>query len=207
MENFDLMARSYDTDIRVERSKAIADAVRSCVVEGHKKTAMEYGCGTGLVGIQLINDFNSILFVDSSSEMIAQVEKKLNALENSACSALYGDFTKTVPSGLKVDYIFSSLVLHHIANTEAILSNWFELLNNGGHLLIVDLDKDDGSFHAKHPDFDGHNGFEQEKLAEIAKSVGFVNVVAKTFYHDIKVINDRGNPYSLFIMDAEKNTL
>ena len=39
----------------------------------------------------------------------------------------------------------------------AILLSLYKLLNDDGKILIVDLNIDDGSFHAESPDFDGHN--------------------------------------------------
>lgn len=204
MENFDLMARDFDTDPRIKRSIAIADEIRLHVADGHNKSALEYGCGTGLVGFQLINDFRSMLFVDASKGMIEQVKQKLIALNKPENAAMCCDFLTEIPQNLKVDYIFSSLVLHHIKDTGAILSRFFELLNDSGHLLIVDLDADDGSFHAKHAGFDEHNGFEQASLIETAKNVGFFNVHAKSFYFGKKVTNEKEIPYSFFLLDAQK---
>ena len=204
MENFDLMAKDFDTAERIKRAKAIAGEIRLHVHDGDKKSAIEYGCGTGLVGFQLIDDFREILFVDSSSGMIEQVRQKLSDLEKRTDCAICCDFMTDVPKNIKADYVFSSLVLHHIRDIEIILTRFYDLLHKSGHLLIVDLDADDGSFHAKYPDFDGHNGFEQLNLIEIAKKVGFDKVEAKSFYFDKKKIKGREVPYSLFILDAEK---
>ncbi len=49
----------FDTDRRIERSTKIADEIRARIVDGRNKTAMDYGCGTGLVGLRLVNDFTS----------------------------------------------------------------------------------------------------------------------------------------------------
>lgn len=204
MENFDLMAKDFDTDPRIKRSIAIADEIRLHITDGHNKSALEYGCGTGLVGFQLINDFDTILFADSSKGMIEQVRQKLIALNKPENAAMCCDFLTEIPQDLKVDYIFSSLVLHHIKDTKAILSRFFELLNDSGHLLIVDLDADDGSFHAKHPDFDEHNGFKQAALIELAENVRFSNTYVKSFYFGKKVANEKEIFYSFFILDAEK---
>lgn len=204
MENFDAMAKDFDTDPRIKRSIAIADEIRLHITDGHNKSALEYGCGTGLVGFQLINDFGTMLFADSSNGMIEQVKQKLRDLKLPEDSAICRDFLTDAPQNLKVGYIFSSLVLHHIKDTKVILSRFYELLNDSGHLLVVDLDADDGSFHAKHPDFDEHNGFEQSALIELAKNVGFSKAEAKSFYFGKKFANEKEIPYSFFILDAEK---
>ncbi len=54
------------------------DAVN--VVGGNEKSALEYGCGTGLVGLHLINDFKTLVFADSSREMLKQAEQKLGRI-------------------------------------------------------------------------------------------------------------------------------
>jgi len=69
---------------------------------------------------------------------------------------------------------------------------------------MVDINSDDGSFHAKYPDFDGHHGFEQSTLTSLAREVGFKKVDIKTFYHGHKTVNGKTNPYSIFILDAVK---
>jgi len=199
MEDFDKMAAGFDTTRRIERAKAIAGEIRSHITLGHEKSALEYGCGTGLIGFQLIDDFDSILFVDSSPAMIEQVKQKLLGLYKSADNAICYDFMSSVPPDMKVDYIFSSLVLHHITDTKGILSRFYDMLNDGGRVLIVDIDVDDGSFHSEYPDFDGYNGFEHEGLAELAIAVGFGAVDIRTFYCGSK----GGKEYSLFILDAK----
>jgi len=204
MEDFNLMAKDFDTDRRIERAKVIADEIRQHMHDGHAKSALEYGCGTGLVGFQLINDVESMLFVDSSAAMIEQVKQKLHSLGKSTDCADCHDFMVDVPNDIRADYIFSSLVLHHIKDTKAILSRLHGMLNNEGHLLIIDLNTDDGSFHAEYPHFDGHHGFEQPSIVSLATEVGFKKVGIKTFYHGYKTVNGNTNPYSLFILDATK---
>ena len=203
MENFDLMAKDFDTNKRTDRAKVIADEIRRHIL-ADEKSAMEFGCGTGLVGLQLADCFKTLLLLDSSVEMVHQVELKLERLNNPAISTLCCDLLNGAPQNLRADYIFSSLVLHHIVDTEAILRCFHSILNDEGHLLIVDIDKDDGSFHAKYPDFEGHDGFNHSALRSSTLSTGFSNVKIETFYHDSKTFNGKESPYSLFILDAIK---
>jgi len=204
MENFDAMAKKFDTDRRIERAKAISDEIRLQVLDGRNKSALEYGCGTGLIGFQLICDFKSMLFVDSSVGMIEQVKQKLLNAGKPADSAILHDFMESVPQNINVDYIFSSLVLHHIKDTKTILSRLYSVLNNEGHFFMVDINTDDGGFHAKYPDYDGHNGFEQSFITSLAKDVGFRKVDIKTFYNGSKIFDGKDKPYSLFILNAQK---
>ena len=204
MENFNAMAKDYDTQPRAVRANTIADKIRTRITSGQEKSAIEFGCGTGLVGLQLLNAFISLNLIDSSPEMINQVNQKLENLNTQTASALCCDLMNTIPEIPPVDYIFSSLVLHHIQDTETVLRRLYSLLNHGGHLIIIDIDEEDGSFHAKYPDFEGHNGFNHAALGALAKKAGFANITIETFYHDSKTHNGKENPYSLFIFDAVK---
>ena len=69
---FDQCAKSFDTDKRRARAKVIADAMRRHM-GGHGGVAMDFGCGTGLVGLELADLFASVTFVDSSQGMIVEV--------------------------------------------------------------------------------------------------------------------------------------
>lgn len=58
----------------------------------------------------------------------------------------------------------------------------YSLLTSPGYLCVGDLDKEDGCFHGQ--DFIGHNGFDWEDLASIAKAVGFKNIRFRNFFHN-----------------------
>jgi len=204
MNVFDLRAKDFDTDARIERSTLFANEFRLHINNGDNKSAMEFGCGTGLVGFQLLNCFNSVLFVDSSRGMIEQVKRKLIILEKSTEIAVCCDLMKDSPNEFNVDYIFSSLVLHHIKDTKTILSRLYTALNKNGHLLIIEINADDGSFHAETPNYDGHNGLDQSILVNLALEVGFREANTNTFLHGNKIVNGIEKTYSFFILDAMK---
>jgi SAM-dependent methyltransferase len=65
------------------------------------------------------------------------------------------------------DVAWSSMALHHVQDLEGLLRSVAGLLVDGGRLSIADLDEDpDGAFHADKVDFDGHHGFNRQRLAE-----------------------------------------
>jgi len=197
MADFDLLANEYDTDKRIKRSKEFADEIRMYITDGHKKSALEYGCGTGLVGFNLIYDFDSVIFVDSSVNMIEQVSKKLLSLGKTSCYARCCDFLTEIPRDISVDYVILSLVLHHIEDTKTILTRFYGILNSGGHLLIIDKNGG-GKYYANNPDIDGYDGFDQSFLSELIREIGFFIVESKTFWHSSE--NENG----IFILDAQK---
>lgn len=66
-EKFNLIAGRYDTPERIETARIIADTISAYAQDGKEKSAIDYGCGTGLVGMELLGDFKSMLFVDASA--------------------------------------------------------------------------------------------------------------------------------------------
>ena len=203
MENFNTMAENFDTARRIERAKWTVKAMRTRIERRNGLSAMEYGCGTGLVGMELAKDFESICFIDSSPGMLEQVDKKIKSLGLTTASTLCCDIMEEAINA-HFDYIFASLVLHHIDDTQGILTRLLDLLNPGGHLVVVDLDKEDGGFHAKYPDFRGHNGYCQSELIELAREVGFSGAYVETFYHGSKEHAGKVSAYSLFVFDGQK---
>jgi len=71
---FEMMANRYDTSERMQIAKATSDAIREYLVDANNKNAIDFGCGTGLVGMHLLNDFNSMLFLDTSQNCICQLK-------------------------------------------------------------------------------------------------------------------------------------
>lgn len=196
MNRFEEMAERYDTPQRAEVAGVLAAEIRKHV-NGDEKSAMDFGCGTGLVGLPLADTFGHIWFVDTSPKMIGLVEKKIEAAGLKNTSVLCGNLLEGPLPAISVDYIFMAQVLLHIPNTELVFNRMYPLLNAGGHLLIVDFDKDDSI-----QSDEIHNGFVQAELADMAKQAGFAEASAQTFYHGKNIFMRRDA--SMFILDCKK---
>lgn len=204
--SFDEYAKNWDTDRRIQRAKIIADKIGSFISSDKKYSAMEFGCGTGLISFNLYDRFRSITLVDTSKEMIDVVNSKIENYQVNNMIPCKGDILNDELIHTKYDVIYNSMALHHIKDTAAIINKFYELLNDDGYLCIVDLDEEDGSFHKEYPDFDGHNGFNQGELKKVLIKAGFNEVESETFYFDQKNIDGKMVNYSLFIMKAAKST-
>jgi ubiquinone/menaquinone biosynthesis C-methylase UbiE len=202
--NFDEDAKTWDTELRINRARKVAEHIKESIEINKNLTAMEFGCGTGLVSFNLYEEFKSIVLVDESKGMIDTLNSKLEKYKGINMVAYnLEDFNKNL-ADKKYDVIYNSMVLHHIMDYRAMIKNFHELLNQEGYLCIVDLDEEDGSFHKDHPDYDGHNGFNQGNLKKVLIEAGFKDVVSSSFYHDIKTIGDEKVNYSLFLMTGRK---
>lgn len=201
---FDDYAKKWDTDRRINRAKIIAEEIANSIDINKGCSAMEFGCGTGLISFNLVEKFENITLIDSSRSMIDVVKEKIEKYEVDNMKPYALDiFDEEIIE--KFDVIYTSMVLHHIQDISGLANKFYTLLNDGGQVIIVDLDKEDGSFHKNEPGFNGHNGFEQEELKDILSKQGFKNINSKSFYYDEKKIDDEKVKYSLFIMKAQKH--
>ena len=196
-DKFDMIANSYDTSERVQIAKVSSDAIKEYLVDTKSKDAIDFGCGTGLVGMNLLNEFRSMLFLDTSQNMLNIIDQKISDSNALNASTLCFDFETPTQPSIRADYIFMAQVLLHIQDFESVLSKLSDILNFEGHLLIVDFNKNDEVVSDM-----VHNGFDQEQLKEIMSKIGYKDIQTKTFYTGSKLF--MGQDASLFILDAKK---
>ena len=175
MNEFDDKARSWDEDpAKVERARKVAEAIRAQVGALAGLSALEYGCGTGLLGFALQPHLGRVTLADSSPGMLAVLEEKIAASGLANLVPLQLDLTVGPAPEARYDLVCTLMTLHHIPDTDAILEQFRGLLNPGGHLCISDLDQEDGSFHGAGVEV--HKGFDREDLAARLARGGFGNI-------------------------------
>ena len=197
MSTFDEMAARYETPQRVQVANTIAGVIRPHLAGCAGKNAIDYGCGTGLVGLQLAGCFGSILLVDASPQMVELVRDKIDQNGIPGASALCADFAGGVPAGLSADCILMVQVLLHIPDTKRILRQMYDVLNPSGHILIVDFDKNEAVTHER-----VHNGFVQADLADMMERIGYAKASSETFHHAARYFMNQDA--SLFLLEAMK---
>lgn len=196
-EIFDRIANEYDTLERIQLAKLTSEAIREYLVDAKNKNAIDFGCGTGLVGMNLLKDFNSMLFLDASQNMIDQIKQKIIDFKIKNVNTLCFNFENESSLNFHADYIFMSQVLLHINEIELVLSRLYDVLNVGGHLIISDFNKNEEIVSDM-----VHNGFEQEILIDLMTKIGYREIQSKTFYTGSKIFMN--HDASLFILDSQK---
>ncbi|OEH85156.1 methyltransferase type 12 [Desulfuribacillus stibiiarsenatis] len=194
---FEMIANIYDTPERVHIAKVSTDAIKNLLVNTRDKDAIDFGCGTGLVGMDLLDKFRSILFLDTSQNMLHIVNKKISDANAQNASSLCLDLETSINLDNSADYIFMAQVLLHIRDYTSVLSKLYNILNHEGHLLLVDFNKNENVVSDL-----VHNGFDQEQLKAIMLEIGFKDVQTETFYTGSKLF--MGQDASMFIIDAKK---
>jgi ubiquinone/menaquinone biosynthesis C-methylase UbiE len=201
--NFDLRAKDWDSDpSKVERARLVADAIQENVHLTSGTTAMEFGCGTGLLSFTLQPWLGHITMADSSVGMLDVLRGKIALGGITNMIPLQLDLASDPLPELHFDLIYSLMTLHHIPDTRKLLKDFYALLNHPGTLCISDLDSEDGSFHGA--GFEGHHGFDRAGLTADLKMAGFGRIHFSTVFEMEKEVDGKNRKYPLFLMVAEK---
>ncbi len=197
IEKFDQMATNYDTPERVDIANISAKAVQSAISDNtNLKTALDFGCGSGIVGLNLIENFEMVYFLDTSVNMLKVVDEKLAKQNIINAKTILLNLEEEKDLDIKVDCIFMCQVLLHIKDHLPVLEKLSKNLNPNGQFIIVDFDKN--------PNITSdlvHNGFDQKELCENLKAIGFKNATSKNFHFGEKIfMNQDAN---MFVLKAE----
>ena len=196
--DFDERARTWDDDpTRVQRARAAAEAIAAAVPLDASTRLLEYGAGTGLASQALASHVGSITLAEPSQGMRAVLADKVAVGALPADTRIWDlDLTTHAVPDERFDVIVSLMTLHHIHDLSLVVAGFAELLVNGGHLCVVDLEEEDGSFHDDDPDFDGHHGLGRTPLTEKLDAAGFNDVRFEPCYE----LEKDGRSYPLFLM-------
>lgn len=197
---FERIANNYDTPDREKIAKITANSIlKKLSPQSSAQIAIDYGCGTGLVGMNLLDAFNTVIFADASQNMINIVKKKLEESSHlnakTVCLDAENQPIQTVK--LEANTIFMVQVLLHVKEITLLLNNLSETLPPKGQLIIVDFDYNEQVISDK-----VHNGFKEDKLTQTLHKSGFENINRETFYHGKNMFMNKDA--SLFILTATK---
>ena len=199
--SFDARAATWDDDPRrLQLAADVSAALERHVPLRHDWTALDYGAGTGLLTFALAPRVRSILAVDASEGMLAVLAQKAKSTGLRSVETLRADFTQDpLPPG-PFDLVASAMTLHHVADVDRLLRQFFALLAPGGHLALADLDAEDGSFHGC---ADGvfHCGFDRVAFAKQLAAAGFHGLRFDTAARTVK----NGRSYAIFFAVARKS--
>ena len=202
-QGFDDQAATWDDDPGHEkRQVAVAEAIQEALDLRPGLSAVDVGGGTGRLSILLADQVGSVVVTDPSAGMVEVARKRIEAAGLSdRLRAVQADLTVDRLDGT-YDVVWSSMALHHVQDLDGLLRSLAGLLVDGGRMAIADLDEDpDGAFHADKVDFDGHDGFDRQGLAEQLTRAGFADVS----FVDVTTILKGDREFGLFLCTATKD--
>jgi ubiquinone/menaquinone biosynthesis C-methylase UbiE len=204
MTSFDERAKDWDADLaKVERARIVAEAICAALPLPPGLTGLEYGCGTGLLSFALQPHLASITLADTSQGMLDVLSAKIQAAKVDNMHPLRLDLSSDPLPASRYGIIYSLMTLHHIPDTDAVLRQFFALLERSGWLCIADLEQEDGSFHGQHVT-DVHRGFERQALQAKVEAAGFMDVRFSSVYAVKKMVDGVEKAFPLFLMIARK---
>jgi ubiquinone/menaquinone biosynthesis C-methylase UbiE len=203
MVDFDSRARQWDANpLFAERAQHIANAIRGRVPLHRSTHALDYGCGTGLLSFPLKDSLGHITLQDTSAGMLEVLREKIEAQGVRNMTVREGDLLAGPLPEERYGLVYTSMTLHHVPDTDAILRAFHTLLESGGYLCVADLDAEDGSFHG--PGVQVHHGFDRSDLARRAEQAGFREVRFETVFEIAKEIDGETRRYPVFLLVARR---
>lgn len=201
---FDDAALNWDTDSRIKRAKFLSLKVSEELYNTSDLSALDFGCGTGLLSFYLSDTFKEITCSDLSDKMLQVLNEKILLSKADNINTVNVNDLYDSRYENKFDVIFSSMVFHHIIDIKLEISRLCKLLKENGSLIMIDLDSVDKQFHSDCPDFDGHNGFNRREIDNVFESCGLKDISIKTVYSGQKIIGNYYIDYSLFLAKGTK---
>jgi len=197
--HFDQSALTWDlAERRVALAHAVAQATATRLPLSKAQTVLDFGCGTGLVTLELAARVASITGADTSSGMLEALEAKAEA-QGTPVHLLRLDPAGTTDLGGPYDLIVSSMTLHHIADVPALFRQFIQHLRPGGQIALADLDEEDGSFHDATLSIP-HCGFPRELIRTWLEDAGFREIRLD----QAAVTRKEGKDYPVFLATAQK---
>ena len=196
---FDEIAKNWDSsDFRLGLAKNITDKILDNIPLSKDDCIMDFGCGTGLVGLHIAPFVKKLIGADLSGKMLESFEAKAKdgSIGNTESMLLEVD---SELGALGLDAIVSAMAMHHIENPKKQFEKFSKALKSGGMLAIADLAKEDGSFHA---DNNGvyHFGFSPDELISFFVEAGFETPTIVVAY----TVKKLGRDYNILLSYAKK---
>lgn len=194
---FDKKANEWDTPQRVKFANEFVQEVEKMIQPNEQTTIMDFGCGTGLVGIGLLNSVGRVVMLDSSKAMLEVLDSKLNYEQFEKTQIIFGEINNYEKKD--IDILVTLTTLHHIENISSLFIQMGRVIKKGGELIIGELCPEDGSFH--HPEIVPHNGFDSQMLAKQLEEHNFKVIENRIYSEQIK----NNKSYKRFIIKAINN--
>jgi SAM-dependent methyltransferase len=201
VSEFDSKAATWDDDpSKVTRARLVAEAIRAATPLKPATRVLEYGCGTGLLGLALAPWVGRVTLADSSDGMLEVLGRKLAGGAAANARALKLDLEREPLPPERYELVCSLLTLHHVRDLDRVLPLLREALVPGGTLCVADLDAEDGSFHG--PGAGVHHGFDRTALGARLRAAGFGEPAFSTVGQIERPVGGVTRRFSLFLAVA-----
>ena len=169
---------NYDSPQVIFLAKETADIIKNqqMIKLDKDSVILDFGAGTGLIGLNFVNQVKHVIFEDVSKGMLDYLEYKCETQGIKNYTIFNGIIEDYNPQE-KVDLITGGMVLHHVEDLQSIFSKFLEILKPKGFVCVTDLRKNAPMFNIgghQHKHKMPHRGFIPEDLCKEMKKAGFI---------------------------------
>lgn len=151
--------------------KEYGGQVAKMLLRDSRSNWLEVGPGDGALLRDCAGDFAKVSALDVSQELITRSAENLPESLREKVTFINAETSTALKDGLKADVISCNMVLHHVPSPAAMVSDMAAMLNEGGQLLLTDLDQHDQDW-AREACGDLWLGFSPEQINDWAAAVG-----------------------------------
>ena len=171
--------KNYETPQMIEIAKEMTDNIKQWINLSRDSIILDFGTGTGLIGLNFIEEVKKVIFEDVSENMLNYLKEKLKNKNVKNYEIFLGEI-QNYKTEEKIDLITAGLVIHHVENLQNLFKSFFNLLRPKGYLCLSDLKKNAPMFDLNGPKHKmPHRGFDQEELCDELKKTGFIKTEIK----------------------------
>ena len=165
----------------------------------HRAVVGDLGCGTGQLSALVAPHVQEVIAVDGSPDMLQAARARLHEIQN--VDLRLGSLEALPIDNGQLDIALLGLVLHHVPDPAAVVSEAARVLNASGRVLVIDMLPHD---RAEYQQQMGHVwlGFPERQIKKMLAAAGF---------DDIRVyalpIDDEAKGPALFAATAAKSAV
>jgi tRNA (cmo5U34)-methyltransferase len=199
-QRFDQEAATWDENPRrVRLAKEVAETIARRLPLARNLKVLDFGCGTGLLTLNLQPLVGTITGADTSEGMLNVLRQKVRgqSLTNVDAFQLKPDNDYAIEG--TYDLIVSSMTLHHVQDLAPLFRRFRDHLRDHGWVALADLDTEDGTFHQDNHDV-FHLGFERSAFKAQLQDAGFTSLTEETAFENRR----NGRDYPVFLITGRK---
>jgi ubiquinone/menaquinone biosynthesis C-methylase UbiE len=139
--HWDKRAAGFDSDfghsIATAAERAAWDRILDLVLPAGPLDALDIGCGTGFLSLELAARGHRVTGVDLATQMLAEARRKAGALGRTIAFK-EADAENTALPAASFDLVISRHVLWTLPHPEEAINEWQRVLRPGGRLVVID---------------------------------------------------------------------
>ena len=125
VNHFNDAANTWDTEQKIKMIKKFASKTKENLDKNKRYKILDFGCGTGIFGLELLDYASELIGLDTSEGMLAAFDNKIKNLDHVSTKLLNLEKEDINES---FDLIISSMAFHHLIDPLKIVHKMKNIL-------------------------------------------------------------------------------